>query len=181
MHKLIIGIGLVFWVVGVAVLAFPVPEEYVETIDIDVWDLQSRTLAPSGEDQNSTFYGRHMGPGMSFVFDVSSTGSVELRVSVVRQDPPSVTPIHTQAGTYFNHTMAGFQGGTYLLEIENKNPWSVTLQGNVLVRQSETKSRNVYPYTIPGALVIAGSTGACIYGFFKDPSKSRRSRAKRAS
>lgn len=181
MNKLIVGIGLVFWIVGVAVLAFPVPEEYVETVQIDEWNLQSLTLAPPGEDRNSTFYGRYMGPGTAFIFDVASSGSVELRVSVVRQNPESITPIYTQIGTYFNRTMVGFQGGTYLVEIENKSPQSVTLQGNVQVTQSETKQRNVYPYAIPGALVIAGSTGVSIYGVFKNPSKSRRSRAKRAS
>jgi len=150
-------------VAGGVIFVFPAQENYLETVTKRKWNL-SRTLAP----HNSTFYGTYMEPGSWFQLNISSSSSVRVIVSTVKHDPdPTKIPYFEHTGTSFNQKLPA--GGTNFIDIENENPFPVTLQGNVLMQHGEEKYRTIYPYVIPGFLLVLGGTGALIFGVFKKP------------
>ena len=176
MRKIIVGIGLFLCVVGLAFLVFQAQEEYAETVDVYEWNLQSEPLAPSGENRDSTFYGRYMDYGMWFQLNVSSSNSIELQVSRMQHDPDLKIAIFDQIGIHFDQKISGLYPGTYVIDIKNESPSWVTLDGSVLVRRLETNHRNVYPYTIPGFLIMLGGTGVLVFGIFRKPKKLSKSK-----
>jgi len=181
LKKIIAGIGLLFLLAGLSVFVFPAQEVYTETVEISKWDLQSRVLAPFGQDQDSTFYGRLMTPERLFQLNLSSSDPIELQVSISRHNPDEKVPIFYQTGTNFNQEVPAYNTGTYIIDIQNKNPSSVTLDGNILVKKLITNYHTTYPYAFPGFLMILGGTSALIFGIFKKskkPSKSKRTKSK---
>jgi hypothetical protein len=180
LRKVIVSVGLIVLIVGFAALLFQEQEIDVETVDVDVWDLASRTLAPSGEDHDSTFYGTLMKQNMWFRLNVSSSDTIELRVSVFQHDPdvkvPIINPLH---GTSFNQEVFPRSMGTYFVDLKNESPSSVSLEGNVLVKQrQEATPENVHPYFLPGAIMILAGTIFVIFGVFKKPKKRSKTKSK---
>ena len=168
---------------GVVILVFPSRVTYFETSTVKEWDLQSRILVP----QDSTFYGHFMNSTRSFQLNIASSNSsgtpapVKVTASVVQHSGGSVkVPLsgYPQTGSSFNQKVLPHSGGTYFIDIENENPFPVTLKGNILVLQTEENYRTIYPYVIPGFLIMLGGIGALIHGIFKKP-KSKRTMVKK--
>ena len=181
LKKIIAGMGLLFLLAGLTVFVFPAQEVYTETEEISKWDLQSRVLAPFGQDQDSAFYGRLMTPERLFQLNLSSSDSIELNVSISQHNPEQKIPIFRQTGTNFNQEVSAQFTATYIIDIQNKNPSSVTLDGNILVKKSITNYHTVYPYAFPGFLMILGGTCTLIFGIFKKskkPLKPKRTKSK---
>lgn len=179
--RFIVSIGSILLVAGVVFLVFPAQETYFETSTVKEEDM-SRTLPP----QNATFYGSLMNSSRSFQLDISSSNSsgapapVKVTVSISRQKGTRKDLIwgpFTESS--FNQEVPASITGMYIVDIENENHFSVTLQGNILVKQTNENYRTVYAYVIPGFLIMLGGTGALIYGIFKIPSKVKRTRAKK--
>ncbi len=178
LRKIVVGIGLLLLLAGLPVLVFPAQEADTETVKIGKWDLQSLVLAPYGQDQDSTFHARLMNSSRWFQLNLSSSDPIGLQVSISRQGLEKV-PIFNQTRTSFNQKVSASATGTYVIDIQNKNPSSVTLDGNVLEMQLKTNYRTVYPYALLGFLMILGGTGVLIFGILrnpKKPSKSKRAR-----
>lgn len=161
---------------GVAISVFPTQESYstLETVTVDEWSLQQHTLPP----QDSTFYGKSMEPGELFKLDISSSDSVKVTVSFTQHQVlgPTKVPIFEQTGSSFNQEVPISFAGTYFVDIINENPFSVTLNGNVLVQQKQTKTkyRTIYPYSPPGLLILLGGISALILGIFRKPRKTSK-------
>jgi len=172
-RKLIVGIGLVLLATGMALLAFPTQEASETTVDVKEWNLQSKTLGPQNSPQNSTFYGTFMRPGMWFQLGVSSSDFVQLNVSVL-QNPGIRTPFLIKEGTSFDQKVTISQTGTYVVDIRNINPYNVTLDGKVIVRETETNYRTTNPYAFPGFIVTLGGTAAMAFGIFKKPKRASK-------
>lgn len=184
LKKIIISIGLILLVAGVVIFVFPAQETYLETSTAKTEDLQSRTIAP----QDYTSYGSFMNSSRWFQLNISSSNSsgapapVKLTVSVVQHvGSPGKVPLlgYPQIGSVFNKNVPASATGTYYVDIENENPFSVTLEGNIRVQQTNEKYRTVYPYVIPGFLIMIVGAGALIYGIFKKPSKFKRTVVKK--
>jgi hypothetical protein len=184
--KIIVSVGLILLVAGVVISVFPRQESYVvsEAVTLKEWPLQQQTLTP----QNTTFYGQKIEPTMWFKLNISCSDSVRTTVSLVRHtNGDTKDSIFNQTGANFNQTVSVLIGGTYYVDIINENPFSVTLNGNVLVQaqHTETKYRNVYPYTVPGLLVMLGGAITSFFGIFRRTrrpsrkSKGMSSRTKR--
>jgi len=174
-----VGIGLLVLLAGLAVFSFPAQEAHTVTADISEWDLQSQVLEPFGQDPDSVFYGRLMVPGWWFQLNLSSTDTIELQVSMIRHNPEEKIPIFHRTGTSFNQTVGTSSTGTYIIDVQNKSPSSITLGGNVLTRKAQTNYNTVYPYALPGFLIILGGASGLILGIFKEgkkPSKAKRTR-----
>jgi hypothetical protein len=163
-------------VLGVAISVFPSQETYFETTTAKTLSLP-RTLA----SQNATSVGTLMKPEMWFQLNISSSGSVKVRVLVMQHSSNGSIKVliwgpFTESS--FNQEVSISTTGTYLVEINNENPSSVTLDGNVLVRQKETHYNIFHPYIILCLLIILGGTTTLLLGVFKKTkrhSKSKRS------
>ncbi|MGD8507077.1 MAG: hypothetical protein PVF15_10500 [Candidatus Bathyarchaeota archaeon] len=176
LKKIIVSIGLVLLAVGAVILVFPAQEPHFEISTAKTWDLQSKILEP----QNGTFYGSLMDSDRLFQLNISSSGPVKLTLSIVRHlGDPSKTPIspYPQTRSSFNEKVEIGSTGTYYIDIENENSFPVTLSGNVLVQEKEENQQTIYPYVIPGFLLVLGGVGALIFGIFRGkPKKLPRSR-----
>ncbi len=164
--------GLVLLVLGIAISMFPAQEPYIESeaVTIAEWSLQQQTLAP----QNTTFYGKMAEHGTWFQLNISSSDSVKVTVSLVQHAPgPTKVPIFEEMGISFKQTVLIYSTGMHYIDVVNENAFSVTLWGNVLVQQqqTETKYRTIYPYFIPGLLIMLGGTTTLLFGISKKPRK----------
>lgn len=179
MNKAIVGLGLILVSLGILGLLYPIQEPYAETEEVDRWDLESRILAPAGQDQDSLFYGHMMNSSRSFQLNLSSSDIIYLQVSRSRHDPEGKEPIFTQTGTSFNQEVKATTTATYIIDIENTNLTPVTLQGDVRVLQEMTKYRTSFPYALLGFLAILGGSITLFFGFFRKHKKPSRLKARR--
>lgn len=116
---------------------------------------------------------------MLFKLNLSSSDPVKVTVSFVQHSVTGTTKvsIFEQQGSSFDQKVSISGRGTYHVDITNENPFPVTLDGNVLVQQRETNYRTIYPYIIPGFIIMLGGSSLLIYGTLKKtkkPSKSKR-------
>lgn len=143
----------------------------------------SRTLAP----QNSTFYGSLMNPSRSFQLNISSWNStgepvpvkVTVSISQAQGTEKDALPGYPQIGSLFYQNVSAAVTGTYIVDIENENSFNVTLLGKILVNQAYENYRTVYPYVIPGFLIMIAGTSILVYGIFKKHSKAKLTRVKK--
>lgn len=107
---------------------------------------------------------------------------MKLTVSVVKHTG-GVTKVpllgYPQIKSSFNQEVPVSAMGTYSIDIENENPFPVTLDGNIVVLQTNEYNRTIYPYVIPGFLVMITGVGMVIYGILKRPSKPKRAMVKK--
>lgn len=173
-QRLIAGIGLVLLITGVVTFALPMQEPYSETTTLDTWEVQPEMLPP----QNSTFYGRSMNPALRFKLDVSSSAPVNVTVSFVQQSPggPTKVPIFEQTDSSFRQEILIPRSSTYWVDIVNDNPFSVTLEGDILVQQVETNYRTIYPYAIQGFLITLMGIVTMVFGIFRKPKRPSKSK-----
>ncbi len=164
---------------GLLIFLFSAQETHTETAEISKWDLQSTVLKPFGQDPDSIFHARLMTPGWWFQLNLSSSDIIELQVSIMLHNPEEKVPIFDQTGTSFNQIVPTSSTGTYIIDIQNRSPSSITLEGNVLIRKSQTSYYTVYPYALPGFLIILGGTSMLIFGIFKEPKKPSKSKRAR--
>lgn len=87
--------------------------------------------------------------------------------------------MNARRNSWINVPVSISAGGTYYVDLKNENPFSVTLEGNVLVQQTNENYRTIYPYAILGFLIMIVGTCALIYGIFKKPSKPKRAMVKK--
>lgn len=174
-NKVIVSVGLVLLVAGVAIIfAFSAQETYSEDITLKDWSLQQRTLEPQ-ETAGPYGYGP-MERGMWFHIQLSSWNSsdelapVKVKVSTTQTGTIS-QPLFEGSNSRFNQQVKITSGGTYVVDITNENPFSVTLEGEILVQKEETSQGTVYPYAVPGFLITLVGMGALIFGIFKKPKK----------
>ena len=175
--KTIVAAGLFLIAVGVVVSAIPAQETYIETITLEekTWNLHLQTLAA-----NATIgpYGSYMEPGRSFQLDVSSSDDVQLEVSIVtQQGGAEANPVFVQTGKSFNQKVVPNVHGTYVIYITNENPTAVTLDGSVFVLEEQTSLRTVYPYLVPGVLVMLGGAISLPVGISKKSEKPPKSKS----
>jgi len=176
--KVLVSMGLILLVIGVIIFLFPKQEPYFELkpVTIDEWNLQQRTLAP----QNTTSYARLMKPGMLFRLNIScanASNSVKVTVSFVKRlMSPIKVPIFEQTGNIFNQEVPISGTGTYFVDVTNENPNPVTLLGNVLIQQKRINYYTIYPYVIPGFLIMLTGTIVLIIGISKRPKRAPKSR-----
>jgi hypothetical protein len=174
--KIIVAAGLFLLAVGVVVSAIPAQETYIETITLEekTWNLHLLTLAA-----NATIgpYGSYMEPGRSFQLDVSSSDDVRLEVSIMTQQGGSEEPVFAQTGRSFNQKVAASVMATYVIYITNENPVAVTLDGSVFVTEEQTSLRTVYPYLVPGVLVMLGGAISLPVGISKKSEKPPKSKS----
>lgn len=181
MKKIIIGIGLSLLVLGFPLFLYPAQEGHTETIKIDKWDLQSRVLAPSGQDKDSTFQGGLMNSSRWFQLNLSSSDPIDLQVSIIRHDPEEKVPIFKQTGTSFNQKVQASVTGTYWIDVQNINPTSVTLHGNILTMQEQTGYHTIYPYVLLGFPLVLAGIITLVYGISKKTKKPSKLKSKRRS
>ena len=158
------------------IMVFPAQETSLETVTVKTWNLQQRTIAP----QNSTFYGSSMQPEMWFQLNISSSDSVKVIISIIQHlgGPEKDTIAGPFIGTSFHQKATVSVTATYWIDIYNENPTPVTLYGNVLVQQEKTNYHTIYPYVIPGFLIMLGGITTLLFGTFKRPRKPSKSRSK---
>lgn len=175
MKKVFVGIGILLLLAGFLISFQATQGVYYETVEVSRWDLQSRVLAPSGEDKDSTFYGRLMHRDWWFQLNVSSSDTIALLISIVLHNPERQVPISgwPKTGTEFEQTMFAQNTGTYMIDIQNINPLPVNLDGDILAYRPEPRYYNIYSYTLPGFLLILAGTSALIFGIFKRPKKTQ--------
>lgn len=121
-----------------------------------------------------------MQPGMWFQLNISSSDSVKVVISILQHlgGPEKDTVAGPFIGTSFHQKATVSVTATYWIDIYNENPSTVTLYGNVLVQQEETNYHTVYPYVIPGFLIMLGGITTLLFGIFKRPRKLSKSRSK---
>lgn len=149
------------------------------------WSLDQITLEP--QDTAGPYGYGPMERGMWFQLNIYSSNSsgapapVKVTVSFAQRlsTGPVSLPIsgYPQTGSSFNQTVNISRTGTYFIDINNINSFSVTLEGNILVQETETNYRIIYPYTIPGFLIMLGGAIALVFGIFKKPKKPLKSRS----
>jgi len=161
---------------GIVIMAFPAQEADFETVTVKTWPLQQKTIAP----QNSTFYGSSMQPGMWFQLNISSSDSVKVVISILQHLGGSEkdTVAGPFIGTSFHQKATVSVTATYWIDIYNENTSPVTLYGNVLVQQEEANYLTVYPYVVPGFLIMLGGVTTLLFGTLKKPGKPSKPRSK---
>ncbi len=177
MRKAIVAIGLLLLIAGFVALLFPAEEPYPETLQIDEWSVASRILAPFAR---TPAFGRLMKPNWYFQLDISSNDTVQLIVSISSSVTQDKDPIRVLTGTNFNQQVVTPYTGTYWIDIENETPSPVSLDGNVIVNQVETMYHNVYPYALPGYLIVVAGAGILIFGIFKKPKRLSKPKTKKS-
>lgn len=173
MKRTFVGIGILLLLAG-SLISFQATQGVnYDTVEVSKWDLHSKVLAPFGEDQDSTFYGRLMHREWWFQLNVSSSNTIALLISIVQHNPEQKVPISgwPKTGTDFEQKVLARNTGTYMIDIQNNNPLSVNLDGTILAYRPEPYYYNVYPYVLPGFLLILAGTSALIFGIFKKPRK----------
>ena len=177
---MVFSTGLILLIVGIAIFVFPTQETYVEppeVVTIGEWTMQQRTLAP----QNATFYGKMVEPGMWFRLNISSSDPVKVTISLVQHAPdPTKAPIFEETGISFEQAVLIYNTGMHYVDVVNENAFSVTLEGNVLVQKQQTNTnyRTIYPYFIPGSLIMLGGTTTLLFGIFKTSRKPSKPKSK---
>lgn len=121
-----------------------------------------------------------MQPGMWFQLNISSSDSIKVIISIIQHlgGPEKDTVAGPFTGTSFHQKATVSVTATYWIDIYNENLTPVTLYGNVLVQQEETSYHTVYPYVIPGFLIMLGGITTLLFGIFKRPKKPSKSRSK---
>ncbi len=121
-----------------------------------------------------------MKPNWYFQLDISSNDTVQLIVSISSSVTQDKDPIRVLTGTNFNQQVVTPYTGTYWIDIENETPSPVSLDGNVIVNQVETMYHNVYPYALPGYLIVVAGAGILIFGIFKKPKRLSKPKTKKS-
>lgn len=167
-------LGAFLLILGLTIMLLPTQEAFMEKREVEVgdpWKLQSLALPP----QDTTFYAKLMTPGMWFQLDISSTDLIELQVSVIQQETTKVLVFPPQEATSFDQKVPITRTGTYVIDIENTSQSTVTLEGEVLTKNSEAVP-NFSTYAFLGFPFMLGGAVALIYGVLKKPKKSRTKR-----
>lgn len=118
-----------------------------------------------------------MEPGMWFQLNISSSDSVVVTVSFAQQSSGGSTKVPVflpPEGSSFNQKVSISFTGTYFIDITNENSFPVTLWGNVLVQERELNYHMIYPYVVPGLLVMLGGASVLVFGISKGVKRPSR-------
>lgn len=165
MRKKTAGFGLFLMLIGLIVLAYPVPQSSDTTVSFFNWDLPVKTLEPG----KRTWAVQLMRPDEWFQLDVSSTDLVELRISLLTSSGTVRTPIFAETGTSFGQTVRVTLTGSYEVAISNVSPSVVTLAGNVVAKRTQASGQILTPYGFLGFILMLGGAAISIFGIFKKP------------
>jgi hypothetical protein len=168
LRKSIVFIGSIILIAAVAMLVYPEEKADSKVVYVSTWDLQSETLAPG----NGTFYGRLMTVGMWFELNVSSSGLIELQISISQSSGTKVPFFTPSPSTSFTQQVSTGQTGTYVIDVTNISPSTVTLDGNVITKKWETTYHTVQPYAFAGFLLMLAGAAVLVLGIKRSRKQS---------
>ena len=163
MRRVLVVLGLVLLVIGVAVAAYQVDETYADVTEVGSWGKDTpiwpSTLNGTASPGNRTFWGKG---GMSryswFELNLAFSGSLRVIVSAL-SNPASpsggtMTPVFDENGTSF-YQRVDVGDGTWQVDIVNEGLAPVDiLPGSFVVAKKSVAVPGVgYPYSLPGTLV----------------------------